>query len=359
MNFEKELAALNELSMLDKYCYQHYCRTGRYMREADIGRSEIQNLLKLGCSWERLAEEVPMDEILAKEKYDDLSIVLSLEHMMFAEKSDTIVGKAMRYFYMDKHSHHYFELQCVMKGTAVYESVRGQDVLAQGDFVLTPPLARHNVVVHDDGTVITVGIRSSTFQTAFRDIIERELPISRYFQSALFNRQNNELIFRGGIDSFAHDLILMLYREQCEQGGYANEINNRLVQALLYYVCEKSPVSLMFEVPVLQKSRIWEMEMYLLEHYRTVTLQQLAAKFGLSVPYLSKLLKTAWGCGFAEILQHVRLERAKELLVTTALPITEISASVGYENDAYFISIFKKAFGITPQKYRREKTTQP
>ena len=207
--------------------------------------------------------------------------------------------------------------------------------------------------------MITVGIRSSTFQTAFRDIIERELPISRYFQSALFNRQNNELIFRGGIDSFAHDLILMLYREQCEQGGYANEINNRLVQALLYYVCEKSPVSLMFEVPVLQKSRIWEMEMYLLEHYRTVTLQQLAAKFGLSVPYLSKLLKTAWGCGFAEILQHVRLERAKELLVTTALPITEISASVGYENDAYFISIFKKAFGITPQKYRREKTTQP
>ena len=91
----------------------------------------------------------------------------------------------------------------------------------------------------------------------------------------------------------------------------------------------------------------------------TSTLQQLAAKFGLSVPYLSKLLKTAWGCGFAEILQHVRLERAKELLVTTALPITEISASVGYENDAYFISIFKKAFGITPQNYRREKTTQP
>lgn len=356
MSFEKELAVLNAQSMLDRYCYRFYCHTGRFMRDSDIGRDEIQSLLKLGSSWERLAREMPVEEILAKERYGDFSIVLLLENMMFPENSDTIVGKAMRFFDMGQHSHRYFELQCVIDGTAVYESISEQSELRCGDLVLTPPLSRHNVIVHGEGTVVTVGIRSSTFQTAFRDIVERELPISRYFQSVLFRRQNNELIFREGIDDFARELILMLYHEQCAQRSCANEINNRLVQALIYYVCEKSSVNLMFETSALQKSPIWEMEMYLLEHYKTVTLRQLAARFGFSVPYLSKLLKNAWGCGFAEILQRVRLEHAKELLVTTTLTVTEISALVGYENDAYFISIFKKAFNITPQKYRREKT---
>ncbi|WP_242871169.1 helix-turn-helix domain-containing protein [Pseudobutyrivibrio sp. YE44] len=45
---------------------------------------------------------------------------------------------------------------------------------------------------------------------------------------------------------------------------------------------------------------------------------------------------------------------AAYLLTNTELPVTDISADVGYNNFSYFYKIFKKEFGMTPKEYRKK-----
>jgi AraC-like DNA-binding protein len=49
------------------------------------------------------------------------------------------------------------------------------------------------------------------------------------------------------------------------------------------------------------------------------------------------------------------MHRARELLETTALPITEIAVQVGYDDPGYLARLFRKQFGMTPTAYRRER----
>ncbi len=45
------------------------------------------------------------------------------------------------------------------------------------------------------------------------------------------------------------------------------------------------------------------------------------------------------------------MEKAKELLDTTDLPLKDIVAAVGYSNVSSFIRRFKQLYGVTPRRY--------
>lgn len=53
-----------------------------------------------------------------------------------------------------------------------------------------------------------------------------------------------------------------------------------------------------------------------------------------------------------EYLNRVRVNRAKQLLADTRLPIGEIADKVGINNRTTFLRIFKRTEGVTPQSYR-------
>ena len=55
-----------------------------------------------------------------------------------------------------------------------------------------------------------------------------------------------------------------------------------------------------------------------------------------------------------QYLNHVRLEHAKNLLLTTDLTVKEVGSSVGIHNTNHFINLFKRKTGHTPQVFRKE-----
>ena len=94
---------------------------------------------------------------------------------------------------------------------------------------------------------------------------------------------------------------------------------------------------------------------YLRENYsKKVTIEELSNNFFLSKSYLSSLFKKATGSGVVEYLQHIRIERACELLTNTTLSITEISTQVGYTDYRFFNKSFKKITGVTDHEYRKK-----
>lgn len=85
----------------------------------------------------------------------------------------------------------------------------------------------------------------------------------------------------------------------------------------------------------------------------TLSLDELAARVGLSKYYLIKLFRQYTGDTPMEYFQQVRLRRACGLLSTTSLSVAQISERLGYSSPFHFSGAFKRCFGISPSRYRR------
>jgi AraC-like DNA-binding protein len=96
------------------------------------------------------------------------------------------------------------------------------------------------------------------------------------------------------------------------------------------------------------------------KHYaRPLTIEQLARMAGLSVFHFIRAFRAAHGQTPHQFLRDRRLERAKELLVTTAMPVTEVCAAVGFQSLGSFSTLFRKSTGETPAAYRAARRRRP
>jgi YesN/AraC family two-component response regulator len=89
-----------------------------------------------------------------------------------------------------------------------------------------------------------------------------------------------------------------------------------------------------------------------------LSLESCADEVGLNPSFLSKIFKDISGWNFIDYLTHIRLTKAKELLVDTDAKIMEIAEQTGY-NSSYFNRIFRKHEGITPSEYREMHRKTP
>lgn len=97
---------------------------------------------------------------------------------------------------------------------------------------------------------------------------------------------------------------------------------------------------------------------YIEQQYRTATLTELCDKLHLPMHSLSRMIKKSTGFNFKELLQRKRLNKAVELMCDTNLPINDIIAAVGYENNSYFHRVFKERYSMTPRAFRQKNRTE-
>lgn len=81
-------------------------------------------------------------------------------------------------------------------------------------------------------------------------------------------------------------------------------------------------------------------------------LSDVAEKTYVSQWHLSKLLNRHTGQNFSEILNGIRIEKAKVLLEDPSLRIGDIAEEVGFLDMAHFSRVFKKQVGISANEYR-------
>ena len=86
-----------------------------------------------------------------------------------------------------------------------------------------------------------------------------------------------------------------------------------------------------------------------------ITVSDIAGHVNLSVSYFSKVFKDVTTFSPYEYLLNIRLEKAKELLLKTDLPVSEVAYRTGFNSDANFIYFFKKETSFSPLKFRNMK----
>jgi YesN/AraC family two-component response regulator len=93
---------------------------------------------------------------------------------------------------------------------------------------------------------------------------------------------------------------------------------------------------------------------YVDSHYtKDLYLAGLAETFKVNEKYLSQRFREFAGTAFHEYLTDKRCAHARKLLEVTDLPIREISAQSGFQNQATFFRVFKKQTGIAATDFRR------
>jgi len=86
-----------------------------------------------------------------------------------------------------------------------------------------------------------------------------------------------------------------------------------------------------------------------------VQVRELADEIHMSPFHFARMFKLATGHAPHAYITQLRMERAKELLATTQLPLLEVASRVGYQTQAHFTGVFHRFVGTTPRVYRMQQ----
>ena len=119
--------------------------------------------------------------------------------------------------------------------------------------------------------------------------------------------------------------------------------------------CLKRVISIRDQLSVKRYGKVMrEAVAYIDEHYadEDISLNTLALLLSISPNHFSAIFSQEMGVTFIEYLIGKRMEKAKELLMTTDMKSFEVAYAVGYKDPHYFSSTFKKTQGMTTKEYR-------
>lgn len=267
------------------------------------------------------------------------------------------LAKHNRYTPSYEHDHEFFEIIYVLSGQCENHIFGGTDILTEGDLCLMSPSVTHSIWA-EDGVIINILIRRRTIREVFSNIFREHSIISDFFTNSLYLRDFATcLMFRTGGDSDIRNQILEMYGEQMAADEYSENIVSSMLMIFFNKLVRGYRNTAAYPQTVKkQNESVSQILGMILRDYADITLPDLADKLGYSVVYCSRYIKKTTGYTFSALLKKIKLQKAVELLRNTAMSISEISATCGYENPENFNRAFRQSYGVAPSVYREQNS---
>jgi AraC-like DNA-binding protein/mannose-6-phosphate isomerase-like protein (cupin superfamily) len=344
----------------------YYLRTGRKLQFLEMSNYLAhRGLLKESVDFPELTEDyVLMTDEEFETAVNAIPIMLSpymdescthnaVENNIIPTDMDVYVIRHPRYARPELHSHDYFEVNFVAKGTATFFFEDERRTMQEGEICIVAPSSRHEIMIEDDSNVYGICIRQSTFNTTFFSLMSRKDLLSYFFRTILLkNDHSNYLLFF----TKQHHLLKKYMRHLMIESYTDDQYRN---------TCCISYVNLFFSTVLRSYSdtiQFYDYKMgtdfslvlqYIQYNYRTLTLSSLAELFHYSEPHLCTLIKQNTGYTFTELIRCMRLSDAADYLRNTDMKISEIAKQIGYNSADHFSRVFKAEYKISPQEYRK------
>lgn len=227
--------------------------------------------------------------------------------------------KHPRYFPRFYHEHLFFEIIYVLNGSCTQIFENQSISLKTGDLCIMAPNIVHAIDVFDDSVILNVIIRRSTFLDIFINTVRDKTQISMFFLNNIYEKNKIPyLLFHTNGDLKIRNYILDMYLEQLENDEYSDRIICSILTIFFTQLIRLHQKDL--EMPQ-EKASLSHSETtvfnYIVNHYASVSLEEVAAHFHFSVPYCSKLIKKISGQTFSELLENIRLQQSENFLLYT------------------------------------------
>jgi AraC family transcriptional regulator len=174
----------------------------------------------------------------------------------------------------------------------------------------------------------------------------------------LDGRPEGELRFRADFeDSAAQQLMNLLFADLAAGYPAGRLYTDHLIHALVYRYLfigrEDAPPNAVKQISALPKHILRRVT----ERMRTLdtelSLQVLAKESGYSRVHFVRMFRAATGYTPHNYLLKLRLDRARELLASPALSLTDIALECGFSSHSHLSRVFRQVLGATPSEYRR------
>lgn len=140
--------------------------------------------------------------------------------------------------------------------------------------------------------------------------------LKQAIKGLLFNREKLRYYYSNNLNKIENDSLSLIERE------FLNKIN---------FIIEKNIDDSSFSV------------------------EELASKLNISRVQLYRKVKAVLGIGVSDYINNFRLEKAKDLLMTSTMNISEIAYSCGFASPNYFSTAFKSKYEMTPKDFRNNE----
>jgi AraC-like DNA-binding protein len=161
---------------------------------------------------------------------------------------------------------------------------------------------------------------------------------------------------RGNVDSPLISRIALTLADDIEGGVldhvFADALNTALAVQVIRQFVEPGAINL---IPSngLSRERLRRVRDYIDAHLgESLTLSDIAEVACLSSYHLSRSFKLATGITLHRYVLSRRIERAKELLLRTDMPLVEVAWKIGFDSQASFTTQFRREVGVTPGRMR-------
>ena len=153
---------------------------------------------------------------------------------------------------------------------------------------------------------------------------------SRMFAAAQSEKRGWELLALAGLYDFYGTVIQQNYREDSSADANTSQ-RVRQIKTALEYIEQN--------------------------YNKPITLETLAHISGLSAKYFCRYFRNILNRTPIDYLNYYRMERASLLLEEGKLSVTDVAYACGYNDSSYFVRIFKKYKGTTPNQYAKLNKT--
>lgn len=246
----------------------------------------------------------------------------------------------------------YGTVRYVASGTMeIKKKGKEKSCMAAGDFCIIPPNNPYEARIAK-GSVIT-GFSFFLDDAVWETIGEKDVRFEKFNNVV---RVEMETLF---IPSFGHlrssdEAYCQLKRLIGNYDGMGEYINIKVAcNALDFFVSLADASSTMLK-PVKGKAELYceRIDEYISKNYfRPITMSTISDLLMMHENYIGRMYKNIHGITVMQHLRDVRLEKAKELLLTRKYTVEQIAKEVGFPNAKYFIRLFKKTERVTPGKY--------
>ncbi|NQX64065.1 AraC family transcriptional regulator [Paenibacillus qinlingensis] len=250
------------------------------------------------------------------------------------------------------HRHSMLEIGCCLKGEGIFHFGHKSYPIKPGDLFVVNPVEPHRAQSDPD--------QPAQFLFAF-------------FEPSIWLHTDNELLlpflyrpegFENRIPASAEstsgmkEALLTMWNEYSRrEPGFSYMLKGHLMNICASLLRYYNPSPDRLEASnVLSAYRTLRPVIQFLEqqYHDALTVNDVSSLLHLSPSRTQALFREAVGMGFSQYLRSVRVHAAKNLLIRTSLPVTEICQQSGFQSQAAFYRAFEDQVGMKPSDYRNQ-----
>jgi AraC-like DNA-binding protein len=260
------------------------------------------------------------------------------------------VIKNTEYPLVDDPSHHYFhwsvgrrlstyQILYITKGRGVFESEKGLQKIKQGDVFILFPMIWHRFKPNK--------------KTGWEEYwVEFDGELINHYQKQGFLNPMNPVVTVGIQNELAENYLKIIDLIKDKKPGFQYIASGILIQILGQIFASKKYNS--FDGTEIE-NKIRQAKLMIIENMNKTISQEAIAKYlNMSYSLYRKKFKEYTGVSPAQYQIQMRINKAKDLILTSDQPIKEIALNLGFESIDYFYRLFKMKTGFTPANFREK-----